>query len=180
LASVPSPLTLPAGMADLFPADGYRGDMAVPGPHRTAPRILETGPAKIRISVEVRGASPDQVFAFWTEPDRLRLWWPPEATIDLRPEGTYSFTWPAMDSTLRGRWLRVAPGRELEFTWTWDHEPEVTKTVLVTFRPTDGGTEVEVQHAPYTDSSRDVELRREHLDGWTHFLVRLVQVASAN
>jgi uncharacterized protein YndB with AHSA1/START domain len=80
-----------------------------------------------------------------------------------------------MNWHLRGRYLDVVAGDRLRFTWTWDHEPGVTKEVDVRFRMVDaGGTEAEVQQGPYDDTPRDVELRQEHLDGWTHFLARWV------
>jgi uncharacterized protein YndB with AHSA1/START domain len=44
------------------------------------------------------GASPEQVFAAWTEPDHVKHWWDPtgvplsECVIDLRPGGAFKFT----------------------------------------------------------------------------------------
>jgi len=141
------------------------------------PRVLQAGPDRIRLAVQVPGLSTEEAFAYWVEPERLRRWWPPEARLDLRVDGTYEFAWPRMQQKLTGRWIRIEPGRALEFTWTWAHEPEVTKQVKVDFRPADTGTEVEVGHGTYGLGQRDVELRQEHLDGWTYFLGRLSSVA---
>jgi uncharacterized protein YndB with AHSA1/START domain len=143
------------------------------------PKIVEPGPERIRLVVNVPGRPPDEVYSFWVEPEKLRRWWAPEARLDLRAEGTYEYTWPRLQQTLKGRWLRVEPGRSLEFTWTWEHEPEVTKQVRVAFRPAESGTEVEVEHGPYTPSRRDAELRQEHLDGWMYFLGRMSDEAGA-
>jgi uncharacterized protein YndB with AHSA1/START domain len=143
------------------------------------PRILQAGPDRIRLSAELVGRAPADAFQYWVDPSRLCLWWPPEAKVDLRVDGEYEFAWPRLGQTLKGRWIRIDPGAALEFSWTWEHEPEVTKRVAVTFRPTGSGTEVEVEHGPYSADRRDVELRQEHLDGWTYFLGRLAGTSVA-
>jgi uncharacterized protein YndB with AHSA1/START domain len=130
--------------------------------------------------VRLAGRGPDEAFRDWTEPDRLRRWWPPEARLEARLGGTYEFAWPRQDWRLRGTYREFRPGRALAFTWTWDHEPAVTKRVRVDFRPADeGGTQVELEHGPYGAGARDGELRREHLEGWRHFLGRWVELPPA-
>jgi uncharacterized protein YndB with AHSA1/START domain len=37
--------------------------------------------------------------------------------------------WPAQGWRLRGRYLEVRPATRLAFTWTWDHDADVTKEV---------------------------------------------------
>jgi uncharacterized protein YndB with AHSA1/START domain len=143
------------------------------------PKVLEAGPQRVRLAVAVPGRAPEEVFSYWVEPEKLCRWWPPEAAIDLRPQGSYVFSWPRMQQKLTGQWTRIEPGASLEFSWTWEHEPEVTKQVRVTFRRSDAGTEVEVEHGPYSAERRDAELRQEHLDGWTYFLGRLADAAAA-
>jgi uncharacterized protein YndB with AHSA1/START domain len=135
--------------------------------------VLPSGPDRIRVSLTVRSRSPQAVFRDWTDPDRLRRWWPPVARLEPRVGGTYEFEWPGMGWKLTGRFVRFDPGRGLSFSWRWDHEPAVSKVVDVAFRAVDGGTELTVEHGPYGSEARDAELRQEHLDGWIHFLGRL-------
>ena len=121
--------------------------------------------------------SPDEVFRCWVDPELLRRWWPPEAKVDPRLAGSYEFSWPKMGWRLRGRFVRFETGKTLEFTWTWDHESSVTKRVVVLLSPGDPtGTEVLLEHGPYSSDPRDVGLRQEHLEGWMYFLQRLVSV----
>jgi uncharacterized protein YndB with AHSA1/START domain len=140
------------------------------------PEIVSTGPTRIQLVVRIEDRAPSAVFRDWTDPDRLRLWWPPEARIEAREGGTYEFSWPKMNWRLRGSFEWVVPNSRLTFSWCWDHEPDITKRVDVELRPTRTGTEVTVEHGTYGDSPRDIELRKEHLDGWVHFLGRLAEL----
>lgn len=132
-------------------------------------------PTSLRFVAVVPDRSPQEVFELWTVPEKLKLWWPPEATVDLRPGGTYQFSWPKQGWTLRGTYTSLDPGRSLAFSWTWDHEKADTKQVTVRLSEIqDGGTEVQLEHGPYEAVPADEELRQSHREGWTHFLGRLV------
>ena len=119
--------------------------------------------------------SPQQLFAYWTQPELLQQWWPTKAEVDVRPGGVYCLSWPAMEWNLRGTYSVVQAGQRLAFTWKWDHEPDTPmRTVEVTFEPVgDVGTQVTVTHGNYTNDSKDQEERDGHLEGWIYFLKRL-------
>ena len=136
-------------------------------------RRLPRGPGHIAFRLEVPGLSPAEAFQYWVDPEKLRQWWPPEAKVDPRTGGAYEFSWPKVGWRLRGHWVRFEPGNRLEFTWCWDHEPAVVKSVIVGFRAMTGGTEIIVEHGPYGSARRDRELREEHVQGWSHFLASL-------
>jgi uncharacterized protein YndB with AHSA1/START domain len=142
------------------------------------PMVLESATDRLRVAVEIPEIPPDRVFVCWVDPRRLVAWWPPVATLDARRGGSYEFRWPRQSWTLRGTFARMDPGRALAFSWTWDHEPGVTKEVVVTFEPKGRGTRVVVEHGPYSESARDRELRQEHSDGWRYFLGRLGAAAT--
>ena len=132
-------------------------------------------------------APPSRVFAHFTEPNLLTLWWPEEARLDARTGGDLELSWPAMNWTLRGRYLEFAPER-LRFTWRWEHEPDLPeRTVTVEFEGVEedqaasasghelGHCQLTVSHGTYEDSDRDQEDRSGHDAGWRHFLGRLFE-----
>ena len=119
-------------------------------------------------------ASPDAVFDAWTQPGLLQRWWAQRAELDPRPGGAYHLAFPQGGWHLRGRYTAVDPGRRLAFTWTWDHDPDLTQEVAVDLAPlADGGTALTLAHGPYADTDHGRDLRQSHLDGWRHFLGRL-------
>jgi uncharacterized protein YndB with AHSA1/START domain len=138
-------------------------------------RQLPTGPDQVVITAAFPGVTPADLFAYWTEPERICRWWSAEAQIDARPGGAYHLAWPRMDRHLRGHYTRFEPGTRLTFTWAWDHEPALpTRTVALDFAP-DGsrGTLLTVAHGAYGDSAAEQADRQSHIDGWLHFLPRL-------
>src|SRR6476646_7753076 len=62
----------------------------------------ESGPELLILTSFYPDVSPRQLFAYWTQPEFLQQWWPPEAEVDLRPGGAYRLSWPSMEWTLRG------------------------------------------------------------------------------
>jgi uncharacterized protein YndB with AHSA1/START domain len=122
--------------------------------------------------------APDAAYAWWIEPEHMARWWAPELHIDPRPGGTYRASWPAQDWHLGGDVLVAEPGRRLVLTWRWEHEPDrPVRTVEVDIEPSDGGTRLRVTHGTYTASAADQAERGEHLEGWLHFLRRLVEAS---
>ena len=96
----------------------------------------------------VIAASPERLFALWSEPEELVKWWGPEGfttpkyTMDVRPGGRWRTTMHSPDGkdhTVSGIYRAIEPPKRLVFTWGWDdaagmrgHETEIT----VTFEPT--------------------------------------------
>ncbi len=133
-------------------------------------QTIEEGPNRIRILARFRERTPSEVYRDWTEPDRLRAWWGPEAVLDLKVGGEYVFRWEKF-GVLRGRYTRIEPNHRLEFSWAWDEEPERQQQVSLLFR-SDGesGTALELTHGPYSADSSGQDLRRHHLEGWRSHL----------
>jgi uncharacterized protein YndB with AHSA1/START domain len=75
-------------------------------------------------------ASPERIFAAWTDPDLLRRWWAAqpdwttsEATADVRVGGRYRLSMQDTAGTIRtvvGEYLEVDPPRRLAYTWQWE------------------------------------------------------------
>ncbi len=132
---------------------------------------------KLVIAAEFDKLAPHEVFDYWTKPELLCAWWPQEAEIDDRVGGTYHLSWPGMNWHLRGEYTRFEYGKQLAFTWKWDHDEEGTmvREVTIVLEPLpDRGTKLTLTHGPYTDSTEDQAVRIEHhLAGWQHFIPRL-------
>jgi uncharacterized protein YndB with AHSA1/START domain len=136
--------------------------------------VLEEGPQRIRVRVRFPDRTAAEVYRDWVDPTRVAAWWGPAATIDLRVGGSFEFRWPKIDAVLRGKYLRIEPGVRLDFTWTWDADPERQHTVALTFHDEHpSGSSLEVTQGPYSRDRRDEELRHQHLDGWKIHLPRL-------
>jgi uncharacterized protein YndB with AHSA1/START domain len=123
-------------------------------------------------------ASPDRVFAAWTDVAELAQWWWPQLAdttydVDAQPGGRFRIHSAAIGVTVTGVYSVVDPPRRLVFTWSWqDEEPEavVEDTVVVTFEPEDGTTVVTVAH---TSTAHVPEGGAER--GWNDVMDRLVR-----
>lgn len=128
-------------------------------------------------------ASIGAVFDAWTDPEVMVRWFSPNPDHVLRYEGVVEpgRSWAVhMGSlaTVRGTYRVVEPPTRLEFTWAWDHEPDLPPSLVrVQLEPgegADGGavTALTLIHGDLVDL---VE-RAGHLDGWTRQLDRLSRV----
>lgn len=144
---------------------------------------IPSSPELLLVAGEFPATPPQDLFAYWTQPELLCLWWPLEAEVEPREGGSYRLSWPTQGWNLRGRYTVFEPGERLGFTWRWDHDAEGAgeRQVMVIFGPlTTGGTRLRLTHGTYVDTPDDQELRIEsHLVGWLHFLGRLQQTVGA-
>jgi uncharacterized protein YndB with AHSA1/START domain len=130
-------------------------------------------------------ATPERLFALWTEPEELAKWWGPEGftipkyAMDVRPGGRWRTTMHRPDGTenvVSGIYRVIEPPRRLVFTWGWDdengtrgHETEVT----VTFEPASGGTRMTLVQQTFVDT----DSRNRHEHGWNSSFVCLAREA---
>ncbi len=124
-------------------------------------------------------ASPETLWSFWTDPQRLCEWWGTEAEVVAEPGGIFRVvmeTGPVM----RGTFVELDPPHRLVFTFGWEHNAPGE-----TLAP--GSTRVEVTFAPEADDTvlvlRQTEMPKEHAPdhekGWSYFVgERLVTAAS--
>lgn len=141
-------------------------------------RELDAPFDRIEMEADFSGISPGELFSYWTEPEKLTLWWPQEAEVDARPDGSYQLSWPNMEWHLRGNYTTFRPGKMLVFTWRWDHEPHTpTRVVTLDFQSSDAGTTLQLIHGYYREHVlADKEEKRGHIEGWHYFLGRLQEV----
>ncbi|MHA7222033.1 TIGR03086 family metal-binding protein [Arthrobacter sp. RHLT1-20] len=119
---------------------------------------------------------PDTAFALITEPERLRRWKAVAARVDLRVGGDYRWTVTPGHSAM-GTFTEVEPGKRVVYTWGWEGDsqlPPGASTVTVNLEAVDGGTTVQLIHEGLT-----AEQEVGHAEGWTHFLARLVLLATS-
>ncbi len=128
-------------------------------------------------------ASPATVWAFWTDPERMREWWGESAELRPEPGGVFRVVMGDAGPTMRGAYVTLEPPTRLVFTFGW--EPENGGVISALVPP--GSTTVEVVLTPVGDDTelllRHTELPAgtaadEHGKGWSHFVgERLVAAA---
>jgi uncharacterized protein YndB with AHSA1/START domain len=135
-------------------------------------RQIPSAPEIAIVSGDFEQFNPLELFAYFTEAERLVQWWPKEAEVDSRLGGQFRLSWPENDWHLRGEFTAWEPGVHLGFTWAWDHEPSATirKKVDIWFQPLfESGGRLAVHHGPFELSETDQSARQGIVEGWIHF-----------
>jgi uncharacterized protein YndB with AHSA1/START domain len=130
------------------------------------------------VEVEVRiAASPETVFDFFIDPDKMIQWMGRSAELDPQPGGVLRCD--INDSAVaRGEYVALDRPRRVVFTWGWEGEDSVTapgsSTVEVLLEPDGDGTHLRLLHRdlPNTDSAE------KHGHGWRHYTERLAAAAT--
>lgn len=125
-------------------------------------------------------ASPETVFAFFTEPDRLTSWLALDAELDPRAGGVCHQTHVGDDGVhyrMLGEFVEVIRPSRVVFTWGFENSTvgvdPGTSTVDVRLRPDGDGTWLRLEH-------RDLPAAREgHDKGWDEMLTRLRDAVAA-
>jgi uncharacterized protein YndB with AHSA1/START domain len=123
-------------------------------------------------------ASPETVFAYFTDPARMTRWKGRSATLDPRPGGAYRVEINDR-AVVRGEFVEVTPYSRLVFTWGWEGSdpehpvPPGSSTVEVVLEPDGGGTLVRLRHRDLPAGQGEL-----HDQGWTHYLGRLGEAAA--
>ncbi len=121
---------------------------------------------------EVRiSASPETIFPFLIDPEKMVLWKGTEAMLDPRPGGIYRVNVVGKNMA-RGEYVEVKPHSKVVFTWGWEGDDEVppgSSTVEVSLTPDGDETIVRLRHTDLpTKESAD-----KHTMGWDHYMSRL-------
>lgn len=123
-------------------------------------------------------APPPRVWAAWTQPEVMLLWFGPHHTraehaeADLRIGGRFRVALREENGERHeatGLYQETAPERRLVFSWNWVSMPERVSRVTVELRVVPEGTEVTLTH----DRFADAETATRHTRGWTESLERL-------
>jgi len=130
------------------------------------------------VEVETRiAASPEVVFDFFTDPDKMVQWMGRSAQLDPRPGGGLRCDINGRD-VARGEYVALEPPRRAVFTWGWEGEDTLTpagsSTVEVLLEPDGEGTRLRLIHSDLPS----VEAGEKHRQGWEHYAERLATVAA--
>jgi uncharacterized protein YndB with AHSA1/START domain len=134
------------------------------------------------VEVEHRvSGSPDEVFEYFTDPEKYRRWQGMEAELDPRPGGIYEVTM-APGTRVRGKYVAVERPNRVTVTWGFEsnleiprglaHVPPGSSTVEFSFVPDGDGTIIRVKHTGLPTE----EARTAHELGWEAYLSRLVTI----
>lgn len=131
-----------------------------------------SSPDQEAVAAEVRiSASPEAVFAFLVEPDKMARWMGARLQLEPRPGGVYAVDLNSR-ARARGAYLEVVPHSRVVFTFGWEDDPDMppgSTTVEVTLEPDGDGTHVRLVHRGIPSA----ESREQHRSGWQHYLSRL-------
>jgi uncharacterized protein YndB with AHSA1/START domain len=134
----------------------------------------ETSLVKREVRVE---ASPQTVFPFFTDPEKIVRWIGVGATLDPRPGGVF-YIHTSMDYSFGGEFILVEPYTRVVFTWGYANFPDEhnllppgSSTVEVELVPDGEATIVRLTHSVPT------EVVDFHSMGWENYLGRLAIAA---
>jgi uncharacterized protein YndB with AHSA1/START domain len=126
-------------------------------------------------------ASPETVWEFLVDPEKIVLWKGEEATFEARPGGAYRIgVLPGHAAS--GEIVEADPPRRLVYTWGWEPGPDGpnlvppgSTTIEIELEPSSGGGTT--LHFTHRDLPT-VESAESHAEGWNHYLDRLAVAAA--
>jgi uncharacterized protein YndB with AHSA1/START domain len=123
-------------------------------------------------------APPEKVYAAWTRPEQIALWFGPNpsetlhAESDARVGGRYRIRFRTADGEehdVSGSYREVTPNEKLVFTWAWRSTPERESLVTIDLRKDGGDTLLTLTHEQFFDEAA----RDSHERGWSGALEKL-------
>jgi uncharacterized protein YndB with AHSA1/START domain len=123
-------------------------------------------------------ASPETVWEFLVDPEKIVRWMGTSATFDVRPGGSYRLD-VIPGHIASGEFVEIDPPHRLVYTFGW--EPGSGSSVAP------GSTTVEFELAPEGEGTMlrfthrglaSAESAASHATGWEHYLERLAIVAA--
>ena len=121
-------------------------------------------------------ASPETVWEFLVDPEKLMRWKGINADLDAQPGGTFRCE-VIPGHIARGEYVELDKPNRLVFTWGWDGSEDVPPglSTIVIELATDGeGTSLNFVHKDLPNA----EAVASHAHGWDHYLPRLELAAA--
>jgi uncharacterized protein YndB with AHSA1/START domain len=122
------------------------------------------------------GASPETIFEYLTDSERIIEWMGTEANLQPEPGGEFRVLCGGVNPSA-GEFVEVVPNERVVFTFGWDvadHPiPAGSSRVEITLTPVGNATLLRLVHTGLPADAID-----DHLRGWDYYLARLVQVSN--
>lgn len=125
----------------------------------------------IYVKTMVIDASPETVWEFFVDPEKLVRWKGMKAELDPTAGGIYRCE-VIPGHTARGEYVELDRPNRLVFTWGWENESDVpagSSTIEVDLTPEGDGTSLRFVHKELPNA----EAVASHAHGWDHYLERL-------
>jgi uncharacterized protein YndB with AHSA1/START domain len=127
-------------------------------------------------------ASPDRMFAAWTETAQLTQWYGPEGMTaeifenDVTPGGPYALVMRSEEGEyhLSGNYEEIDPPHRLVITWKWKTSEETTR-VTIELSPEGDKTHLRLTHTGFAEADQT----SSHNQGWTSLLNDLERYLAA-
>jgi uncharacterized protein YndB with AHSA1/START domain len=116
-------------------------------------------------------ASPETVWEFLVDPEKLMRWKGINADLDPRPGGVFRCE-VIPGHTARGEYVELDAPNRLVFTWGWDGNegvPPGSSTIEIELATDGEGTSLRFVHKDLPNA----EAVASHGHGWDHYLPRL-------
>jgi uncharacterized protein YndB with AHSA1/START domain len=131
-------------------------------------------PVEVELTID---ASPETVFDFFTDPDKMVQWMGTSHRLDPRPGGTFRCDINGRDIAA-GEYVEVDRPRRVVFTWGWEADDSPTRpgssTVEVDLAAAGEGTRLRLTHRDLPSA----ESAQAHAHGWEHYAERLATAAA--
>jgi uncharacterized protein YndB with AHSA1/START domain len=120
-------------------------------------------------------ASPETVWEFLVDPEKLMRWKGINADLDAQPGGIFRCE-VIPGHIARGEYVEIDKPNKLVFTWGWDGSEDVppgSSTIVIELASDGDGTRLRFVHHDLPNA----EAIASHAHGWNHYLPRLETVA---
>ena len=120
-------------------------------------------------------ASPETVWEFLVDPEKLMRWKGINADLDTQPGGIFRCE-VIPGHIARGEYVEIDKPNRLVFTWGWDGSEDVppgSSTIVIELASDGDGTSLRFVHQDLPNA----EAIASHAQGWDHYLPRLETVA---
>lgn len=116
-------------------------------------------------------ASPETVWEFFVDPDKMTRWMGMKAELDAHAGGSW-FCQVIPGHTARGEFVELDRPSRLVYTWGWDGNegvPPGSSTIEIELANDGDGTSLRFVHRDLPNA----EAVASHSHGWDHYLDRL-------
>jgi uncharacterized protein YndB with AHSA1/START domain len=121
-------------------------------------------------------ASPETVWEFLVDPEKLMRWKGINADLDAKPGGIFRCE-VIPGHIARGEYVEIDKPNRLVFTWGWDGNegvPPGSSTIEIELAAEGDGTSLRFVHKDLPNA----EAVASHAHGWDHYLPRLETAAA--